>query len=89
MKNTWVYTSHCGVKYRHTFADRALTALDGDDYDDGAFEAVERTAANNSKAIGAIIEVLFNNGMLTEKDAKAALGIVGKWHIEQEEDTSG
>ena len=43
--------------------------LDGDDYGTGAIEAAADTAANNSKAIGRLLGLLVDKGLIAPKEA--------------------
>lgn len=52
-----------------SFEQYARTVLNGDDYGIGQLEAACRTAENNSEAIGRLVGILFEKGLLTGGEA--------------------
>ena len=59
---------------REAFIDDVVSSLDGDDFGLGQMEATQRTAENNSRAIGRILWVLMDSGIITERDAQYIIG---------------
>lgn len=49
--------------------------LDGNDYGVGQIEAATATAANNSKALGRLVDVLLQRGALQPQDITTILGL--------------
>lgn len=49
-------------------------ALDGSDYDRGALEAAHAEAENGNKALGRLIECLYNGGVLSKEDVYKIAG---------------
>lgn len=58
-----------------SFADTFRSMLDGESEDRGTLEAMQKTAENNSEAIGRLVEVLYENGCINMKDTKFILGL--------------
>jgi len=70
-----IVTPYYGGKPRNTtLADHATRALDGDDYGRGQLEAAAATADNNSRAIGRLLTVLVEKGVIGLDDAETILG---------------
>ena len=66
--------------------DFLKSELDGSDYDTGQLETVAYTAENNSKAIGRLMQTLYDNGVLTLKEVhRIATGYTGDRKIEEVE----
>ncbi len=66
---TVTYIRHCkeNAKYED-LATLSERILDGGDYDTGVTEAAAATAANNSRAIGRLLEALHTADVLTEAE---------------------
>jgi len=54
--------------------DYIINCLDGNDYDRGALEATRKTADNACEAIGKLINILANKGLLTATEIKDIAG---------------
>ena len=66
-------------QYFEYFAEDALS---GDDNQSGILEVTSRTATNNSKAIGRLLEVLILRGVIITEDVQYVLGC-GEIEIEK------
>lgn len=53
-----------GKTREYYLEDYAVTLLNGADYDDGDWEALNRTATNNSRAIGCLLDTLLSQGVI-------------------------
>jgi hypothetical protein len=63
--------------------DYADSALDGADYDQGALEDLVGTANNVKRAVGRLLDVLAENGLLTAPEVEKVL----RGWVDSDEDT--
>ncbi len=66
--------NHCTDRKYYSIHELAQEMLDGADYDTGITESVEATSRNNSVAIGRLLEILLDEGVLQLSDIHDVLG---------------
>lgn len=61
--------SYGEVRRYQSLEDYAESKLDGDDYGKGAMEAAADTARNNSQAIGRLLDLMAEKGLVSAEEA--------------------
>jgi len=62
------------VREYDSLEDYAESKLDGDDYGKGTMEAAADTARNNSQAIGRLLDLMADRGLVSAEEAATIVG---------------